>query len=78
MVYSPYRPNTHGAFRRILLKWIVNLNTDQTPYRVQPARTRQLRDPRPNDSLRIGQSSTSNFITVGSRHSVQSKRYKVT
>jgi hypothetical protein len=78
-LYSkPPDDHLHEAFRRILLKWIVNLNTDQTPYRVQPAKTRQLRDPRPNDSLHIGQSSTSNFITVGSRHSVQSKRYKVT
>ena len=49
-LYSkPPDDHLHEAFRRIILTWIVNLNTlPQAPYRVQPAKPRQLQDPSPN------------------------------
>jgi hypothetical protein len=47
---QPPADHLHEAFRRILLKWIVDLNTSGTPFPVQCARKRLLQDPRPNHS----------------------------
>jgi hypothetical protein len=46
----PPADHLHEAFRRILLKWIVNLNTSGTPFPVHSAKKRLLQDLHPDHS----------------------------